>query len=244
MPSLTVHPQVFEKLPGLQVLVFTFPSDVHYTDSKEDCSKLLADAWTGCRSVISQYANPQSHPRLAAWRQAYTNHLQLPTKKYTTSIENLVRRAVKADSTPRSIAPLVDFYNAVSLQTLVPFGGFDLNDDRVDWGCMELRLTQSDDRFHCLDGESTEALPVNEVAYCCGNTVLTRHINWKQSREGLINADTSNVVLMAEVLGDLEDPNGVAQEVIDCVCRESERLFKVKPTVFIANQETPFIEYK
>ncbi len=92
-------------------------------------------------------------------------------RRFPSSIEALLRRAFKGGEPPR-INPLVDFHNSVSLRHVVPAGGFDLED--ID-GPLELRLTRQKDTFQPLDGSSEVGVEPGEVAYACGNEILTRY---------------------------------------------------------------------
>lgn len=106
--------------------------------------------------------------------------------KFASSIENLVRRSSKQDSKVLSINILVEFYNALSLKHVVPFGGFDLQSELCE--DMELRFSKEGDEFTSLDSEQKVAFPLGEAVYMYAykNIVVTRQINWKQSKEGLI----------------------------------------------------------
>jgi DNA/RNA-binding domain of Phe-tRNA-synthetase-like protein len=194
--GLKIDAAVFEKLPGLRVFVAVV-RDVQSADAA-GISALLTAAWKTSQAKTSQHANVQSHPRIAAWRKAYAA-LGVSVKKHASSIESLARRAAKDGSAPCAICPLVDFYNAASLSLSVPLGGFDLDDERIN-GVMSLRFTGSGDVFTALDESHAMALPPNEACYAVGSTVVTRHVNWRQSREGLITDRTRNAVFMAEVL--------------------------------------------
>ena len=65
--------------------------------------------------------NVTDHPHIHCWREAYRSFGAKP-KKYLSSIENLVRRTLEGEPI-RPILPLVDIYNAVSLEHLLPVGG-------------------------------------------------------------------------------------------------------------------------
>jgi DNA/RNA-binding domain of Phe-tRNA-synthetase-like protein len=58
------------------------------------------------------------HARILCWREAYRAFGAKP-KDYPSSIENLLRRALKGEPL-RSINPLVDLYNVVSSPTSCP----------------------------------------------------------------------------------------------------------------------------
>ena len=69
------------------------------------------------------------------WREAYRRFGAKP-KDHPSSVENLVRRVLKGWTVPH-VNRLVDIYNAVSLETLLPAGAEDL--DAIE-GDVELAL--------------------------------------------------------------------------------------------------------
>lgn len=121
-------------------------------------------------------------------------------RDFPTSVEALLRRALRGTD-PLRINPLVDLYTTVSLRHVVPAGGFDLGKLRGD---LDLRMTRAGDRFLGLDAAEAVTVPAGEVAYTDGAEVLTRHFVWRQSKEGLIDPQTRDVILLAEILGELE----------------------------------------
>ncbi len=122
-------------------------------------------------------------------------------KKFPSAIEALLRRVLKEEK-PFHINALVDFYHTVSLQYVVPVGGFDLGALHAP---LEARLTRDGDLFQALDDELPQSLPPGEVAYASGQTILTRHLMWRQARTGLLTHATHSAVLVAEVPGDIEE---------------------------------------
>lgn len=235
---LSIHKNIFAKLPGLKVLIAVVRNLDPTKMDKEGCKALLCKEWIGCRELISSYPNVQSHPHLASWRKAYAT-LGIPSKKFTTSIENLCKRALKPDSEPRSINPLVDFYNACSLRFIVPFGGFDMRDPTIKE--LDFRFTTEGDTFHALDAEGPEPMVAGEAAYVSGHKVLTRHINWKQSREGLIKEHSTDVVFMAEILDDV--PTVLISEMTEFFKAQAKSLLGVEPEFQIVSEENPIISY-
>ncbi len=236
--SLFIQPEIFEKLPNLKVFIATAKNINLQQLDKDGCKFLLESAWNSVATAVTPYPNVQSHPNIAAWRKAY-NSLGISVKKYSSSIENLAKRAAKNGSLPRSINPLVDFYNAVSLKFLVPFGGFDLDDDSIKE--LSLRFTANNDTFCALDSPQVENLQPGEAVYATGSTVVTRHINWKQSKEGLITDKTINAVFMAEILADV--PENVLDEMKNFFETECKKLLKVDCEIFIATQQNNTISY-
>ena len=136
------------------------------------------------------------HPRIHCWREAYRAFGAKP-KKYPSSIENLVRRTLKGDSL-RSINPLVDLYNIVSLQHLLPVGGEDL--DRVE-GDIRLKHAGDDEPAIQLLGEKEARAPkAGEVIYTDERGAICRRWNWKEADRTKLTEDTKRAVLVLEAL--------------------------------------------
>jgi len=136
------------------------------------------------------------HPHIAPWREAYRKFGAKP-KDHPSSIENLVRRALKGQPLP-SINPLVDLYNAISLRHLVPAGGEDL--DRIE-GDVLLTLAAANEPPVLLLGESEPRPPKpGEVIYRDDAGAICRRWNWKEADRTKLTAATRNAVLVIESL--------------------------------------------
>lgn len=198
MGIISVEPAVFERIPNLRIAVavaVTCPLD--NAAPRPEIEAHWKSAWQDA-AAASVYGNAQSHPRVQPWRVAF-QRMGVSGKQFPSSVEALLRRALKGGE-PFTINPLVDFYNAVSLQHLVPAGAFDL-DDLND--SLELRLSRSGDSFQALDDAAPIEVPSGEVSYATGSTIITRHIVWRQSRTGLVTPATHRTILVSEVLTDL-----------------------------------------
>jgi DNA/RNA-binding domain of Phe-tRNA-synthetase-like protein len=233
-----IEKAVFESLPKLSIF-FAIVRDIDL--SKLDLigiQKFLEESWSQSREKTSKFPNIQSHPNIAIWRNAFQS-LKISTKKYTCSVENMAKRASKADSKPFSINPLVDFYNAFSLKYLLPFGGFDLESEITK--SLDLRFSKEGDKFVALDSDVAINVPSGEVLYASGNTVVTRHINWKQSMQGLIKDSSVNVCFMAEVLHGYPNSELIdLQKIFKILCND---LLKIEPELNLLNANNSSITY-
>ena len=229
-----VSPKIFELYPGLKLPVVV-AQGLEPTANSIRVEKLWREAWEEAGLLASTYANAQSHPRVAAWREAMAA-TGVSGRKYPSSVESLLRRAFKGGEPPR-INPLVDFYNSISLRYVVPAGGFDL---ALLGDALELRLTREADTFRPLDSASAERVEPKEVAYASGNEILTRHFVWKQSHKGLLSESTRSVFLVSEVLGEVEESaDGLAQAVLEDLCEGLRRHFGAEPVNFLVEERVP-----
>ena len=230
---LVFHPEIFAALPELRVTAVVArgigaPSDAAAVDA------FWVAGWDSARAA-REHGNAQFHPRVAPWRAAFLA-LGVSGKKFPTSIEALLRRAMKGGE-PFRIHPLVDFYNGVSLTHVLPAGGYDLAE--ID-GDLEVRLTRDDDTFRALDQSGPEPVPPGELAYACGDDVLTRHLVWRQSERALIRPDTHDAVLVSEAI------DGVPDEALDGVeadlRRGLERWFGATTTAHRLHGDTRVVD--
>jgi len=106
---------------------------------------------------------------------------------------------------------------------------------------MSLRFSKEGDKFLALDSDAKIDIPPGEALYATGNTVITRHINWKQSKEGLIKDTTTSACYMAEVL------NGYPPTQLDDMQDEFKKkvveLLHVEPEVHIVDERKPTLLY-
>lgn len=195
--QFTVHREVFARFPGMRIAVAVMDGLDNATP-RPPVEAIWRETWATAASQAAPYGNAQSHPRVKPWRERF-QAMGISGKEFPSSIEALLRRALKGGE-PFTINPLVDWYNMLSLRHTVPAGAFDL--DQLH-GSVALRPTEDGDTFLALGADLGVDVPAREIAYADGHTILTRHFVWRQSRAGLIAPDTTHVLLVSEVLGEV-----------------------------------------
>jgi len=136
------------------------------------------------------------HPNIAVWREAYRRFGAKP-KDHPSSIENLVRRVLKGQALP-TVNTLVDIYNAVSLETLLPAGAEDL--DAIA-GDVELAIAGESESPVKLLGEPEARPPkAGEVIYRDRAGAICRRWNWKEADRTKLTAQTVNALVVVEGL--------------------------------------------
>ena len=137
----------------------------------------------------------KNHPRIAPWRQAYSDFGTNPNKFYC-SIESLGRRARRGDQLPY-INTLVALFNYFSMKHIVPSGGDDLDSAEGD---LHLTLAKGDEPFTPLGSEAIEYPPPGEVIYVDNSKVMCRRWNWRQGDQTKLSPATSNVAINVDCL--------------------------------------------
>jgi lysyl-tRNA synthetase class 2 len=156
----------------------------------------------------------KSHPRIASWRQAYSDFGVNPNKFYC-SIESLGRRARRGDQLPY-INTLVALFNYFSLKHMVPSGGDDL--DRVD-GNLCLTLAKGNEPFTPLGSETIEYPAPGEVIYVDDSKVMCRCWNWRQGDQTKLTPATTNVAINVDCLPPVskDKAEAITKELADLV---------------------------
>jgi DNA/RNA-binding domain of Phe-tRNA-synthetase-like protein len=178
-----------------------------------DEAELLRAAQAGAAGRLAGAALTE-HPRIQCWRDAYRAFGAKP-KDYPSSIENLLRRALKGEPL-RSINPLVDLYNVVSLTHLLPAGGEDL--DTIEGDILLTRASAAEPEVKLLGENEARAPKPGEVIYKDDRGAICRRWNWKEADRTKLTDATRNAVLVLEVL-----PPILVSE-LEAAARELERL--------------------
>jgi DNA/RNA-binding domain of Phe-tRNA-synthetase-like protein len=135
-----------------------------------------------------------SHPAVAPWRSAYAAFGVKPSK-YRSSIESLLRSA-KAGRV-RSINPLVDLYNLISLRHLLPCGGEDLTAIQGD---IHLTRAAGNEPFVPLGGTENEPPPRGAVIYRDDAGVICSCWNWREADRTKLTESTTDALLVIEAV--------------------------------------------
>jgi len=188
-----VSKEVFAKFPSyIRGVVIARGVDNH--GEKPKLIKMLSE-------VVAKATQDESlqqikaHPRIANWRQAYTDFGTNPNKFYC-SIESLGRRARRGDQLPY-INTLVALFNYFSLKHMVPSGGDDL---KAADGDLRLTLAKGDEPFTPLNSDVVEYAPAGEVIYVDNSKVMCRRWNWRQGDQTKLTPETADVAINVDCL--------------------------------------------
>lgn len=211
--KLRAAPEFFELFPEARIALVIARGVENRPRNPKSLATLLREAQTS--AVTRLQGTPLTeHPRIHCWREAYRAFGAKP-KDYPSSIENLLRRALKGEPL-RSINPLVDLYNAVSLTHLLPAGGEDL--DAIEGDIVLTRASANEPPVKLL-GESEERAPKpGEVIYKDDRGAICRRWNWKEADRTKLTEETRNAVLVLEAL-----PPILVSE-LEATARDLERL--------------------
>ncbi len=137
-------------------------------------------------------------PGIADWRAAY-KAFGIKRTSYRSSVERLVKNILAGRPLPR-INGLVDIYNALSAQFVLPAGADDL--DRVA-GDVCFRPGGPGDSYIRLGDETGAEDPPKpgEIVYADAQKVLCRRWNWSQDARSAVTPATRRAVVTFQSLG-------------------------------------------
>ena len=187
--KFAIDERLFDLFPGLSV--GTLVCRIDNTKYGDD----LLDPILERLRTNFPYEKAQDHPHIKAWRQAFTK-VGISASKYPSSIESLLRRALKGGPFPR-VNPIVDLYNAFSLDYLVPAGGHDLAPLERN---IFLGFADGGEPFTPMEGGDQERAEKGEVVYRDEKDVLTRRWVWRQSNKDKVTPHTKYVFMPIDIM--------------------------------------------
>lgn len=166
---------------------------IENTRNADIAAALLQEAMHDAARTVGE-ADIATYPAIAPWWDAYRAFGVKPAK-FRSSVENLLRSAIAGNV--RSINPLVDLYNTVSLRHLLPCGGENLQMIEGD-----LRLTRAigDEDFVPLGSGEPQPPQPGEVIYRDDVGAICRCWNWREAERTKLTEATTDAFLCIEAV--------------------------------------------
>lgn len=176
------------------------------------------------------------NPVIKVWRDAF--RLFKTKKGARSSIEALLKRVSK-DQDVGSINPLVDIYNAASLNYALPCGAEDI-DKFV--GDLRLEVTQGGDDFQAIGEDKNSPTLEGELCYRDDEGAVCRCFNWRDGQRTMITENTKNAILFMENLD--SDRKEDLKEAINYLAENLEKYLEGKVEIHFLSKENPSVEIK
>lgn len=193
--------------------------------ANEEAKKYLTDPVFSQNRVIS------------VWRDAFS---RFKTKKgVRSSIEALLKR-IENGKGVGAINPLVDIYNAVSLQYALPCG---MEDTDTFKGDLRLTVTNGDNPFLALGDEEISFTLPGEICYLDNEGAVCRCWNWRDGQRTMLTEDTKNAIAVIESVDPLRHEE--LEAALDTLAAwiEKTMIGKVKSKIII-NKDNRVMDIK
>lgn len=176
------------------------------------------------------------NPVIKVWRDAFK--LFKTKKGARCSIEALLKRVAK-DKDVGSINPLVDIYNAASLNYALPCGAEDI-DKFV--GDVKLEITEGNDPFQAIGDDKDSPTLEGELCYRDEKGAICRCFNWRDCQRTMITEDTKNAILFMENID--PDRKEDLKEAINYLAENLKTHLEGNIQIHFLTKDNPSIEIK
>jgi DNA/RNA-binding domain of Phe-tRNA-synthetase-like protein len=194
---ITVEQPFWQLFPQARIGL-VIASNINNAGTDPAPAELLASEIAATSAAFAN-VDMATHPVVAPWRNAYRAFGAKPAQ-FRSSIESLVRSAV--NERLRSINPLVDLYNVVSLRHRLPCGGEDL---AAIVGNIQLTRAQGGEPFRTIGATEDDPPPAGEVIYRDDAGVICRCFNWREADRTQLRPGTTHAMLVIEALAEHPD---------------------------------------
>lgn len=210
--KLAIDQVVLDQFPSAKIGV-VIAKDIDNTGTHEEIAVLLREEEKRIRNNFATETLSQ-HPKINCWRRAYSA-FGCKGGEYKSSVEALYRRIIKGGAL-RTINPLVDIYNYISLKHIIPVGGEDL--EKIE-GDIHLAIAGNNESpVKLLGDEETKVPPAGEVIYKDDVSAVCRRWNWREADRTKLFESTTSAILVIDGV----DP--LTREEIETALDEFERL--------------------
>lgn len=186
-----IDPRIAEIAPGFRLLSITVEAGP--IRHPEVASAMLAQACIAVTAGLPVWA--EAH--MAGWAEIFKRFGAKPQR--TPCSADALRKRVLRDGSLPSIDPVVDLYNAVSIQYAVPVGGENYG---AYAGVPHLTIADGSERFDTFkDGALTDESPdQGEVIWRDEEGVTCRRWNWRQGVRTRLDAEAQQMWFILEGL--------------------------------------------
>lgn len=202
-----IKEEIFERFPELNVGVLVV-QDINNQGKDKEVLQLIQNRESEIRTNFKKEELP-NESKIKVWREAYSSFGAKP-KKYRCSVENLYRMILDGIEL-KPINQIVDIYNYVSINHIIPIGGDDI--DKID-GDIVLQFADGTENFTELNSNEIKHPKEGEVIYRDNKEVLCRRWNWRECDKSKMTPETKNVILVVEGLPPFtkKDINNILEE--------------------------------
>jgi len=193
-PTFSIDRSLFSLFPGL-FFAWLIVEELPHAAIARESRNMLQNASAETKARFEGTEDLAAQEPIASWRGAY-GAMKVKPSKYRSSIEALIRRAVRGDDL--SIFPAVDLYNSFSLKHMVPMGASDL--DLLPQREVVLRACNAAHDSYTPLGGKAEDFPLieNLPVYASGNTVLCWALNCRDSAIAALRPETRRALFVTE----------------------------------------------
>jgi lysyl-tRNA synthetase class 2 len=182
-------------------------------------------------------SNLSSHPNILPWRKIYKEEFQVNPNKYPNAIESLVKRIVSGKPL-WNISTIVDLYNCIAVQNLLPMGAYDVETIEGD---IFLRYAKEGEAFQPLGSDQSILVQSNHIIYSDDKKVLTWLWNYKDSYLSSVTEKTQYALFFVDSICRTTS-SGSVENALSLLKKHLETLNATVLQTNIMNVEVPVVQ--
>jgi tyrosyl-tRNA synthetase len=194
--KFSLKKELTDKFPNLQVGLLV-ATDVDNTQNLDQTYQIL---WNKNEKRAKEFNKSELKdiPKIQSWLNAFKK-VNIDPQENLPSHAAMLQRVINREQIP-SINPLVNLYNAQSLDSLLPLGGHDL--DKIK-GDISVGPNSKKLEFTPINSDQNISIttPANEFVYADSQKVMTRKWVWRQSQKTMTTTETQNILIPIDNLG-------------------------------------------
>lgn len=189
--KISIDQEVLKAFPDAAIGYLT--AGVEVGESGEYVESLKDNLQAAMDGIGLSAGNMMEHPDVARWREVF-GKMGVKPSKYKSSLEALLRRMFKGELW--SVSNVVDLYDCVSVQNLLPMGAHDLAKLKGD---LVLRYGREGEKFLPL-GTGSDVVDVDprNIVYADGEKVLCWLWNHRDTRDAAVTNGTKRAIFMID----------------------------------------------
>lgn len=188
--KICIQKEVLEKYPQMEVGYLVAKVVVKKSEPYIEELKLTLKKELLQKGILA--TNYAIHPDIAIWRKIYERDFQVSNCR--SSIEALVKRVACGKELWR-ISSVVDLYNATSLLTLLPMGGYDLQKIAGD---IAIRYAKENEPFTSIGERESIQAKKHQVVYADDDRIICYLWNYKDAVATCISEETKEVIFFVD----------------------------------------------
>jgi DNA/RNA-binding domain of Phe-tRNA-synthetase-like protein len=203
----SIDPRVAELAPGFRAVSVVVEAAPIVNPG------VAAQAMERAYKAVAAGTSNWTDVHLAAWGDAFRKFGAKP-QRTPCSAEALLKR-VKKDGALPSIDPIVDLYNAISIQYAIPVGG---ENAAAYVGMPRLTIADGSEEFDTMKGgePANESPDAGEVVWRDDRGVTCRRWNWRQGVRTRLDSEAKQMWFILESLPEMpiEALNAAADDLV------------------------------
>lgn len=228
-----IENEVFEKFPDLVVAIPVIMG-FDNTKSQDEALAELRGAQEGLKKTMAQ-DKFWKDPRITSYLDCFRGFGADPLKIVPTHVA-LSKRVFEGKDIP-NINPMVNLYNAKSLEYLTPFGGEDL--DQV-YGDFVLRFAKAGEQWIPIGGAGSKPTFGGDLIWVDDFDVSTKSLNWRQCERTKMTPETKNGYFIMDGFSGVNRDN--IQKAAEDFVNTAEKLFGGRGVIYWLGRGQPEVE--